>query len=200
MSVIKFCIRCGTGLHLSIPNGDNRARPNCPACGYIHYENPKVLVACMMSWQGKALWMRRANAPRAGLWGMPMGFVEDGETPREAAVRELREETLVEVAPESLSLYIVGALPRMNEIHLVFRGEMPSAQYGVGPEALEVALFDEQAVPWTEFAYPEVEGPARRYYHEMRTRQFGIYLGEITAAGMHLYPANFSPENKTPLE
>ncbi|HEY3700240.1 MAG TPA: NUDIX hydrolase [Spongiibacteraceae bacterium] len=191
MSSIKFCVQCATQLQIVIPDGDNRERLYCPACGYIHYQNPKVLVACMMSWQDKALWMRRANAPRAGMWGMPMGYIEEGETPRVAAARELLEETLVTVDPANLSLYIVGALPRMNEIHLVFRGEMPSATYGVGPEALEVALFTEQEVPWPQFAYPEVEGPSRRYYSELRTRQFGTYLGEITAAaGMRLYAAN----------
>lgn len=193
MNPPRFCTRCGSPLVSRIPAGDSRERLCCDNCGFVHYDNPKVLVACMMSWQGRALWLRRANAPHAGLWGMPMGFMEVGETPRAAAARELREETLVDVDPETLSLYIMGSLTRMNEIHIVFRGELPSDYCGIGEEVLEVALLEEDEVPWREFAYPEVEEPARRYYRELRTRQFGIYLGEITGAGMRLLSALSAP-------
>jgi len=188
MTNIKFCMQCGGPLQLRIPAGDTRERLCCLACGYIHYKSPAVLVSCMVSWQGKALWMRRAHAPRAGLWGMPMGFLEEGETPRVGAARELREETHVDIDPNKLSLYIVGALTPMNEIHLVFRGEMTSPDFGVGEEALEVALMAEHEVVWGEFAYPEVEEQTRRYYQELRTGKFGIYLGEVTRAGTQVLP------------
>jgi ADP-ribose pyrophosphatase YjhB (NUDIX family) len=114
--------------------------------------------------------------------------MEQGETPRMAAARELLEETLVEVDPAALSLYIVGSLVRMNEIHLVFRGKMPSANFGVGAEALEVALFAEHEMPWEQFAYPEVEEQSRQYYRELRTGRFEGYLGEITELGTQLFP------------
>jgi ADP-ribose pyrophosphatase YjhB (NUDIX family) len=185
---MKFCSQCGGPVSLIVPAGDQRERFCCTVCGYIHYQNPKVLVACMMSWQDKLLWMRRANPPFAGCWGAPMGFMEQGETPRMAAARELREETLVEIDPAELSLYIVGSLVRMNEIHIVFRGKMPSPQFGVGEEALEVALFAEHEMPWQQFAYPEVEEQSRQYYRELRTGQFGGYLGEITELGTQLFP------------
>jgi ADP-ribose pyrophosphatase YjhB (NUDIX family) len=189
MTKINFCIQCGTALRPQIPVGDSRERMCCPACGYIHYRNPAVLVSCMVSWQGKALWMRRANQPRAGLWGAPMGFMEEGETPRAAAARELREETLVDIPQEKLSLYIVGALTHMNEIHIVFRGEMNGAFHGVGEEALEVALMAEDEMPWGQFAYPEVEEQTRRYYQELRAGKFGIYLGEIDSLGIRQFPS-----------
>lgn len=189
MTHIKFCIQCGGPLQPGIPAHDTRERLCCPACGYVYYRNPAVLVACMVSWQGRALWMRRAHAPRAGLWGMPMGFLEEGETPRNAAARELREETLVEINPQKLSLYIVGALTHMNEIHIVFRGEMTSPFHGVGEEALEVALMSEDEMPWGQFAYPEVEEQTRRYYRELRTGKFGLYLGEVDSAGTRLLPS-----------
>jgi ADP-ribose pyrophosphatase YjhB (NUDIX family) len=185
---MKFCSQCGAPLRLAVPVGDERERLCCTQCGFIHYQNPKVLVACMMSWEDKLLWMRRAQPPFAGSWGAPMGFMEEGETPRMAAVRELREETLVDVDPDSLSLYIVGSLVRMNQIHVVFRGRMPSASFGIGEEALEVALFAEHEMPWAQFAYPEVEEQSRQYYRELRTGRFGAYLGEITERGTQLLP------------
>jgi ADP-ribose pyrophosphatase YjhB (NUDIX family) len=185
---MKFCSQCGAPLRLAVPVGDERERLCCTQCGFIHYQNPKILVACMMSWQDKLLWMRRAQPPFAGSWGAPMGFMEDGETPRMAAARELREETRVDVDPDSLSLYIVGSLVRMNQVHIVFRGTMPSADFGVGDEALEVALFAEHEMPWEQFAYPEVEEQSRQYYRELRTGKFGAYLGEITERGTQLLP------------
>lgn len=185
---MSFCIQCGQVLELAIPTGDTHERLCCPACGYIHYQNPKILVSCMAHWRDKVLWMRRAQPPRQGLWSIPSGFMERGETLRIAAARELFEETRVRIEPEALTLYIVGTITSISEVYVVFRGAMDSPDFGIGEEALEAGLFDEGEAPWGDFAYPEVEGPTRRFYQELRTGQFGVYMGEYTEAGNRFWP------------
>ena len=193
-TAMKFCMQCGHALELTIPQGDNHPRLCCPACGYIHYQNPKILVSCIAHWQDRALWMRRARAPRQGLWSIPSGFMEQGETLSAAASRELFEETGVVIRPEALSLYIIGSITAISEVYVVFRGAMPSPDFRAGEEALEAGLFSEEDAPWREFAYPEVEGPTRRFYQELRSGQFGVYMGEYTDLGNKFWPTQGHPD------
>lgn len=174
----NFCCECGQPLVTVIRA--NAARRVCCACGYEHRDLPKVLVSCLASCGDKVLWMRRANEPYRGQWSVPCGFMEQGETLAGAAARELYEETSVVLAPESLSLYVVGSLTWMNQVYVVFRGEMPSSFCAAGAEALEVGLFSEAEAPWGDFAFPQSEAPTRRFYHELAEGGFGIYLGEYT--------------------
>jgi ADP-ribose pyrophosphatase YjhB (NUDIX family) len=185
---MSFCIQCGHALELAIPAGDTRQRLCCPACGYIHYQNPKILVSCITYWQDKVLWMRRAQPPRQGLWSIPSGFMERGETLRAAAARELFEETRVKIAPEALTLYIIGTITALSEVYVVFRGRLDSPTCGVGEEALETGLFSASDAPWDNFAFPEVEGPTRRFYEELGTGHFGVYMGEYTELGNRFWP------------
>lgn len=183
---MKFCIECGQPMaHLAV--ADDRARWRCAACGYVHYENPKVLVACLACWQDKVLWMRRAQEPFRGGWTIPFGFMERGETLQQAAARELQEETLAVVAPESLDLYVVGTLQWMSEVHVVFRGQLTSPDFGVGPEAMEVALFAEHEVPWEQCAFPQAEAATREFYRELKSGRFGVHLGEYTPQANRLW-------------
>lgn len=185
---MKFCIQCGQTLQLVTPPGDHQLRLWCAACGYIHYENPKILVSCIAHYQNKVLWMRRAQPPRQGLWSIPSGFMERGETLSQAAARELFEETRVIIKPEALSLYIVGTITSISEVYVVFHGALDSPDYGVGEESLEVGLFGEEDAPWGSFAYPEVEEPTRQFYRELNSGRFDIYMGEYTEHGNKFWP------------
>jgi ADP-ribose pyrophosphatase YjhB (NUDIX family) len=185
---MKFCVQCAHALELAVPQGDHQQRLCCPSCGYVHYENPKILVSCLAYWQDKVLWMRRAQPPRQGLWSIPSGFMERGETLSVAAARELHEETLVKINPASLTLYIIGTITSISEVYVVFRGELDSPEYGIGDESLEVGLFSESEAPWAQFAYPEVEGPTRRFYQELKSGQFGVYMGEYLPSGNKFWP------------
>ncbi|MFN3920459.1 MAG: NUDIX domain-containing protein, partial [Methylohalobius sp.] len=77
---------------IKIPAGEDRERFVCEACGTIHYLNPKIIAGCLPLWQGKILLCRRAIEPRYGLWTLPAGFMELGESLEEAAIRETWEE------------------------------------------------------------------------------------------------------------
>src|SRR4051794_1812330 len=77
---MKFCSGCGTRVVQRIPAGDNLPRWVCESCSTIHYENPRMIVGCVCEWERKILLCKRAIEPRYGLWTVPAGFLENGET------------------------------------------------------------------------------------------------------------------------
>ena len=86
---MKFCSQCGSSrIVLRVPDGDNLPRFVCAECGTIHYQNPKIVVGCLPEWEGRVLLCKRAIEPRYGLWTLPAGFLENGETIVAGALRE----------------------------------------------------------------------------------------------------------------
>ena len=83
---MKFCSSCGSRVSLRIPEGDNRERYVCDSCATIHYQNPKIVAGCIPEWEGQILLCRRAIEPRYGLWTLPAGFMENGETTDQSGV------------------------------------------------------------------------------------------------------------------
>jgi len=175
---MKYCSECGQLLDKKIPKASEPERFVCVGCGYIHYQNPNVIVSCLATWKNKALWMKRAEEPRRGYWAVPSGFMELGESLQQAAARELFEETGVGLAPEKMKLYGVGSVGDGMQVYVSFRAEMESADFKAGDESLEVALFSAQELPWDELAYPGIRKAVENFYQEMESGKFGIYLGE----------------------
>ena len=93
----RHCPQCAAEL-TPLPSGHRDAgRPACPDGHYVHYDNPAVTTfASVANEHGELLALRRAHAPCLGEWDLPGGFVEAGEPPAEAIVREIREETGLE--------------------------------------------------------------------------------------------------------
>lgn len=151
---VGFCLKCGTGMVPKIPVGDDRPRATCPNCGYIHYENAKVLAACILFTEEKVLWVRRAKEPNAGLWAMPGGYVELHETIEEAAVRELHEETRLVLSPDKLAVYGVVSIPDISQIFISLIAPMPSMDFGPTEETLEIKLAGIRDIDPTNYAYP----------------------------------------------
>ncbi|MGH8678595.1 MAG: NUDIX hydrolase, partial [Burkholderiales bacterium] len=85
---MNFCSNCGAHLVRRVPPGDSLVRSVCDRCGRIHYENPKIVVGCIPEWEERILLCRRAIEPRSGLWTVPAGFMENGETTADGAKRE----------------------------------------------------------------------------------------------------------------
>ncbi len=174
----RYCYTCGGPLTHRQPEFDHQIREVCEACGWINYQNPKVQVAVVAVNQDRILWMRRADEPRRGYWGLPGGFMELDESPREAAAREAFEETGLVVDPQAMSLYAVGNIRSVNEVHLLFTVESDTDVVSPGPEALEACWFDEQGAPWGQLAYPVVADGLRKFYRDIRENNFGLYYAE----------------------
>lgn len=174
---MNFCSHCGHPVDQRIPEGDNRLRHVCPQCDTIHYQNPKVVAGCIVQHQGKILLARRAIEPRLGLWTVPAGFMENGESTEAAAARETLEETLAHVEIEGL--YSLFSLPHISQVYMLFRAHMPEARFGATSESLEVALFEEHEIPWDEMAFPVVRETLKRYFQDRKTGHFPLQTGTI---------------------
>jgi ADP-ribose pyrophosphatase YjhB (NUDIX family) len=185
--LMNFCSACGHAITCRIPEGDNRMRCVCDACGTVHYENPKVLVSVMANLGDRLLWVRRAEAPRAGYWFVPAGFMEQGESLQEAAAREFMEETGILLPASAMHLYAVGSLVDINEVYVAFRTTLNDThQLNPGAEVSEAGLFSEAQLPWDELAFPDVIEQVRCFYRELHQGQFGIHLGEYRHDSQHV--------------
>lgn len=174
---MKYCSLCGAEVEISVPKGDNRPRHICISCGEIHYQNPKVVVGCIPVWDEKILLCRRAIQPRYGLWTLPAGFMENGETSQQGAARETQEEACAEVDVEGL--YTLFNLPHINQVYLLFRSRLLNLEFAAGEESLEVGLFDEQEIPWDQIAFPVVKETLRLYFADRERGRFPLRGGTI---------------------
>ncbi len=151
----------------SIPPGDNLERSVCTACGFVDYENPKIVVGSVATWEDKILLCRRAIDPRKGYWTLPAGYMELGETAEDGACREASEEACANLKIDRL--LAVYSVPRISQVQLMFRAHLVSATIAAGPESEEVGLFDWDDIPWPDLAFPTV-GWALRHFRESRGR------------------------------
>lgn len=151
---MNYCSRCGGPLLSRIPDGDNRMRFVCDGCHTVHYQNPRVVAGCLPVWNDQILLCRRAIEPRRGLWTLPAGFMENGETLQQAAARETLEEVCARVS--NLRLYTLFDLPHINQVSLFFLAELADLEFAPGSESLEVRLFHEVDIPWSALAFPTI--------------------------------------------
>jgi ADP-ribose pyrophosphatase YjhB (NUDIX family) len=179
----KYCRQCGTLLARQWVATDVRDRLACPACGHIHYENPRILVTCLIEWNGLLLLCKRAQPPAIGRWTIPGGFMEMQETLELAVARETMEETGVVIDPAQLDLHIVSSVPWMSEVYLGFRTIVADPKIAVGPECLDVRFFDEAEIPWDDLAFPETRGYLRLILQERRRGRRAINVTRIDATG-----------------
>jgi ADP-ribose pyrophosphatase YjhB (NUDIX family) len=174
---MNYCSQCGTPVERRIPAGDSLPRYVCPACGTIHYTNPKVVVGCIPEWGQKILLCRRAIEPRHGLWTLPAGFLEDNETTLEGAVRETLEEAGARV--EIAGLYTLFNLPHVNQVYVMYRARLLDLDFNPGPESLDVRLCSEAEIPWGEMAFEVIVHTLRLYWEDQRRGGFGTYAGDV---------------------
>jgi len=175
---MKFCSTCGSDrLEFRIPEGDSLPRHVCAVCGTIHYSNPKVVVGCLPEWEDRVLLCRRAIQPRLGLWTLPAGFLEDGESVTTGATRETLEEAnaRVEVGP----LYTVISITHISQIYMMFRARLTDLDFGPGPESLEVRLFAEEDIPWERLAFRTIGRTLRNYFLDRRDGAFPLHVSSL---------------------
>jgi ADP-ribose pyrophosphatase YjhB (NUDIX family) len=182
----KYCPYCASPLTMGRSEGDLLERLQCTPCGFTHYRSPKVLVSTLATFEGKLLWIRRGTRPQKGLWASPGGFMEEYEQPEQTAARELFEETRVSISPEHFELFAIGSLPEMNQVYLVYRGEMTDRTMETTDEAMEVGLFSEEEAPWAKQAYPDLEDVVRCFYSDHKQQDYGVYCC-VYKDGVHRY-------------
>ena len=189
---MKFCSECAHPVSQLIPPDDNRLRFVCGNCGVIHYQNPKMVIGSIPVWddgdQPCVLLCRRAIEPRLGYWTLPAGFMENGETTSDAAARETLEEAGARI--ELHGLFSLLNVPHVHQVHMFYRATLLDLDYAAGIESLEVRMFSERDVPWSEIAFPTVTHTLRAFFADhVRVRNGESYrlhlhdLGKAERAG-----------------
>jgi ADP-ribose pyrophosphatase YjhB (NUDIX family) len=179
-SRFKHCPACGAAVDYRIPADDNRERAVCPSCAAIHYQNPLNVVGTLPVWEedGRVLLCRRAIEPRHGLWTLPAGFMELGETTLEGALRETQEEAGADVAMGEL--YTMMNVVRVGQVHLFYLARLRSTVFDPGPESLEARLFAEHEIPWDDLAFKTTRETLRCFFDDRRRgRGFPLHTIDI---------------------
>ena len=174
---IKHCPACGGEVSYRIPSDDNRERAVCTVCTTVHYENPINVVGTVPVLGDRVLLCRRNIEPRYGLWTLPAGFLELGESTAQGAARETDEEAGAEI--ELGPLFTVLNVVRVGQVHLFYLATLRSDRFAPGPETIEAKLFEEDDVPWEQIAFRTVRETLQYYFADRRRGQFGVHCADI---------------------
>jgi len=162
----------------SIPEGDNRERMVCAECGYILYDNPKIVVGSVARWGERILLCRRSINPRHGYWTLPAGYLELNESASAGAEREAWEEAGARIEIEGL--LAIYDIPRISQVQLIYRARLLDEAIEAGPESLEVRLFEWREIPWNELAFPSINWALQ---HDREARAAGDFTARINPPG-----------------
>ncbi len=176
---MKYCHHCAAETVHKIPPGDDKLRHCCEACDSIFYQNPNNVVGTLPTFGDKVLLCKRAIEPRLGKWTLPAGFMENGESSLEGAIRETLEEAGAKLNVDDSSLYTLFNLPRINQMYLFFRAELADLEFSAGAESLEVELFSEEDIPWDELAFPVVVSTLQHYFADRKSQRFPVRMFDV---------------------
>ncbi|KQQ33492.1 ADP-ribose pyrophosphatase [Duganella sp. Leaf126] len=177
---MKYCSECAAPVTLTVPEGDNRPRHVCTNCGTIHYLNPKMVLGSIPVWERdgelKVLLCKRAIEPRLGYWTLPAGFMENGETTAEAAIRETEEEAGAHIALGKL--FSMLNVVRVQQVHMFYLATLLDLDFAPGIESLDVQLFSEAEIPWDDLAFPTIRATLELFFADRaRMRDAGADYG-----------------------
>jgi 8-oxo-dGTP diphosphatase len=151
MDEVHYCLRCGTPVTQAMRFG--RLRAVCPQCDWIYFADPKVAVAAVVFQAGKILLVQRANEPFRGSWTLPAGFVDAGEDPVEAVIRECQEETGLNIEVRGLLDLLAGQEhARGAHLLIVYQAELLAGDLHAGDDALQASFFSLEELPPLAFA------------------------------------------------
>lgn len=140
--------------HQKVPDGDERERLVCRDCGFIAYENPRIIAGAVVEHEGKILMCKRAIQPQRGMWTIPAGFLEQGEAPEEGAVREAYEEATARI--EIIDLLAIYSVRHISQVHMMYRARLLDPNIEPGLESEEVAMYSWDDIPHQQLAFPSV--------------------------------------------
>ena len=193
---MKYCQQCAADLHYRIPEGDDKPRYCCIECDLVFYQNPKNVVGTLPIFDGKVLLCKRAIQPRKGKWTLPAGFLENGESSLEGAIRETDEEAGASVKVSANSLYTLFNLPSINQMYLFFKVELENLDFEPGIESLEVQLFAEEEIPWKEIAFPVVKTTLESYFVDRKNNVFPVRMFDVHHSADKVISTTLISENK----
>jgi len=142
----SHCPVCGG--HLATRHVEGRDRLVCSACEFVFYQNPAPAAGVILIEDGQLLWVQRKFEPRKGGWTLPAGFVEYGEHVEECAVREMKEETGLDVELDGLfNVYMANDDPRVQVMLVLYRVRRVGGELQPGDDAIDARFFPIDAPP-----------------------------------------------------
>ncbi|MBN1954336.1 MAG: NUDIX domain-containing protein [Anaerolineae bacterium] len=147
----RFCPRCGGELKTLLRAQDAHPRQVCATCGRVHYRNAKPCVGMLAVREGKLLLTRRSIQPYRGDWDIPGGFLEAGEQPEAGVVREVWEETGLEVRPVEVFGFYIDQYAYQDEVdftlNIYFLGRVVGGEEQARDEVSELGWFGPGELP-----------------------------------------------------
>jgi 8-oxo-dGTP diphosphatase len=158
----RFCPYCAGALRARALKQGEPERMSCQGCGFIHFLDPKVAVGTIIRHKGLIVLVRRSIEPGYGKWVYPGGYVDRGEEVREAALREAREESGLEIRIDGL-VNIYSYRDRAPIVIVYAATSVGGALTPDADECLEAEVFEPAAIPWDELAFPSTLEGLRDY-------------------------------------
>lgn len=192
---INFCQLCGGPTKHEIPDGEEKVRAICTCCGKITYENPKMVVGCLIEHDKKILMCRRKIHPSYGLWTLPAGYMEIGESAAEGAIRETWEEANAEV--EVQSLFAQLDIPLIGQTYMMFLAKLKNPHFSPGPESSECQLFELDDIPFDSLAFSSMLVTLNLYIEDIKLGRPKFHYGVInkrpgtSPSEIHAYTLDF---------
>ena len=156
-----FCPKCGGPLGRRSLKTSEPERLVCQSCRFVFFLDPKVAVGTIIRLDGRLVLLKRGIEPAYGKWVFPGGFVDRGERVEDAAIRETREESRLDV--RLTGLLNIYSYPDHPVIIIVYKAEAVGGAPAAGDETLEAGLFEPTAIPWAELAFPSTAQALREY-------------------------------------
>lgn len=180
----KYCFCPYDGLQLERPSGHaDGVWAKCPQCGFVDYPNPKPCIGVIIEHAGRILLARRGEEPKRGMYDIPGGFVENGETVEAAVAREITEETSLQLVPAPAGaseplrpgeFRYFASFPdeygphRTATVNLMFIAQAETDRFQAGSDVAELQWHSVDAVP-TDLAFVHQQIAMQRF--------LGLYQG-----------------------
>ncbi|KAI3830137.1 hypothetical protein L1987_04271 [Smallanthus sonchifolius] len=174
---INFCQSCGGPTKHEIPDGDEKERAICTLCGKIAYENPKMVVGCLIEHDNKILLCKRKIQPSYGLWTLPAGYMEIGESATEGAIRETWEEAGAKV--KVISPFAQLDIPLIGQTYLIFLAKLMTPHFSPGPESSECKLFALDDIPYESLSFSSMLITLKLYIEDIKVGKPKFHYGLI---------------------
>ena len=157
----RFCPRCGGGLDRRVVKANEPKRLVCQACSFIFYQDPKVVAGTVFTLDGGIVLLKRGVEPAMGKWGFPGGYVDRGESVQDAAIRETKEESQVDV--KLGPLLNVYSYPRSPNVIVVYTAEIIGGELVAADESVDAGAFSPEKIPWDDLAFDSTRDALKDY-------------------------------------